>query len=256
MGKQIIRLTESDLHRIVKESVNKILREGWDYNLGLLESDTETEDEKRKRQMNDDWRDIERHMEYYNSSHPGDSKYSQSSLGDAFASSWAGAGKKPGALAMDAQLPYEHPFTTQRGGLYKKADTSKWSEPSMKGRGYEGQNAARNFARNIRFKKDSVAGMTPYPWDTPEGYPTGRIYGDIDKNNIDDQDYFEDKIKSTDERWYKNQKDHYKRMKKLAQLVGGKRSEKDDERAFKRALKAADERPLHRKGSLNRAFDK
>ena len=27
--KQIIRLTESDLHRIVKESVNKILREGY-----------------------------------------------------------------------------------------------------------------------------------------------------------------------------------------------------------------------------------
>ena len=27
--KQIIRLTESDLHRIVKESVNRILKEGW-----------------------------------------------------------------------------------------------------------------------------------------------------------------------------------------------------------------------------------
>ena len=28
--KQIVRLTESDIHRIVKESVNKILREGWE----------------------------------------------------------------------------------------------------------------------------------------------------------------------------------------------------------------------------------
>ena len=51
--KRIIRLTESDLHRIVKESVNKILREsgheGWeeeywnpnhpDYNDGTDESD-------------------------------------------------------------------------------------------------------------------------------------------------------------------------------------------------------------------------
>ena len=27
MGKQVIRLTESDLHRIIKESVNRILRE-------------------------------------------------------------------------------------------------------------------------------------------------------------------------------------------------------------------------------------
>ena len=27
MAKQVIRLTESDLHRIVKESVNKILKE-------------------------------------------------------------------------------------------------------------------------------------------------------------------------------------------------------------------------------------
>ena len=183
-----------------------------------------------------------------------DSKYTQSSLVDDFANSWARAGKKTGALAMDAQLPYEHPYTTQRGGLYKKADTSKWSEPSMQGRGYEGQNAARNFARNIRFKKDSVAGMTPYPYDGEYG-PTGDIYGDVDINNLDDQDYFEDKIKSTDERWYKNMKNYYKKMKKAAQINGGKRSEKDDNRALKRALNAADKRPLHRKGSLNRAFD-
>ena len=29
MNKKLIRLTESDLHRIVKESVDKILRESW-----------------------------------------------------------------------------------------------------------------------------------------------------------------------------------------------------------------------------------
>ena len=31
MNKKLIRLTESDLHRIVKESVNRVLREG-EYN--------------------------------------------------------------------------------------------------------------------------------------------------------------------------------------------------------------------------------
>ena len=31
MNKKIIRLTESDLHKIVKESVNRILRESTDY---------------------------------------------------------------------------------------------------------------------------------------------------------------------------------------------------------------------------------
>ena len=41
MGKQIIRLTESDLHRIVKESVNRVLNEIGDtergqYKLGAL----------------------------------------------------------------------------------------------------------------------------------------------------------------------------------------------------------------------------
>jgi hypothetical protein len=30
MGKQIIRLTESDLHRIIKESVKKIINEATD----------------------------------------------------------------------------------------------------------------------------------------------------------------------------------------------------------------------------------
>ena len=29
--KQLIRLTESDLHRIIKESVNKVLKESWEY---------------------------------------------------------------------------------------------------------------------------------------------------------------------------------------------------------------------------------
>ena len=29
MNKKLIRLTESDLHRIVKESVNKVLKESW-----------------------------------------------------------------------------------------------------------------------------------------------------------------------------------------------------------------------------------
>ena len=48
------------------------------------------------------------------------------------------------------------------------------------------------------------------------------------------------------------EKDYYKKMKKLSQSLGGKRSKKDDDRSFKRALKAADSRPLHRKGSLNR----
>lgn len=242
MSKKIIRLTESDLHNIIKESVHKILKE-------------ESEEDIRKRQMDDDWGKIERHRKYLDRSFPSNSKYTQSSLGDAFASSWGGAGKTPGALAMDAQLPYEHPYTTQKGGMYKKADTSRWSNPNSKGRGYEGQNAARNFARNIRLKSDLVDGMTPYPYDSIDGYPTGDIYSDVDHNNLDDQDYFEDKIKSTDDRWYKNQKDYYKRMKKYAQQIGGKRSEKDDKRSLNRALKAADKRPLHRKGSLNRAFD-
>ena len=31
MNKKLIRLTEGDLHRIVKESVNRILRENDDY---------------------------------------------------------------------------------------------------------------------------------------------------------------------------------------------------------------------------------
>ena len=33
MNKRLIRLTEGDLHRIVKESVNKILSEAYDYSL-------------------------------------------------------------------------------------------------------------------------------------------------------------------------------------------------------------------------------
>ena len=35
MNKKLIRLTETDLHRIVKESVNKVLREGIDNEMSL-----------------------------------------------------------------------------------------------------------------------------------------------------------------------------------------------------------------------------
>ena len=41
MKKQVIRLTESDLHNIIKNSVNKILKEGWedDYNAAMDKQD-------------------------------------------------------------------------------------------------------------------------------------------------------------------------------------------------------------------------
>ena len=36
MAKKLIRLTESDLHRIVKNTTNRVLREGPDESLGLF----------------------------------------------------------------------------------------------------------------------------------------------------------------------------------------------------------------------------
>ena len=39
MSKKLIRLTESDLHRIVKESVNKVLREAEDGNISMNDAD-------------------------------------------------------------------------------------------------------------------------------------------------------------------------------------------------------------------------
>ena len=87
--KKVVKLTEGKLKKMIVEAVNTILNE-------------ETEEQKRKRQMEDDWQDLERPMKYYKNSFPGDSKYTQATLGDDFAYSWGGAGKTPGALAMDA----------------------------------------------------------------------------------------------------------------------------------------------------------
>lgn len=224
-----IKLTESKLKQIIAESVKKVL--------------CETSEAERKRQMDSDWEEIERHNRIIDFLHPKDSKFTQASLGDSFAGNWAGAGRTPGALAMDAQLPYIPVKDVYRPS---DIDTSEWSQP-MKNRGYLGPNAARNFARSIRYDADHVDGMKPYPLNG-----TGNPYSDDNVNNLDDQDYFEAKIKSTDGKWYKDKKEHYKKMKKNAQHIGGKRSETDDERSFRRALKAADRRPLHRKGSANR----
>ena len=70
--KKVVKLTEGKLKKMIVEAVNTILNE-------------ETEEQKRKRQMEDDWQDLERPMKYYKNSFPGDSKYTQSTLGDDFA---------------------------------------------------------------------------------------------------------------------------------------------------------------------------
>ena len=62
--KRTIRLTESELRKMIVDTVNTMLNE-------------ETEEQKRKRQMEDDWNDLERPMKYYKSSLPSDSKYTQ-----------------------------------------------------------------------------------------------------------------------------------------------------------------------------------
>ena len=62
MNKKLIRLTENDLHRIVKISVNKILREAdeWDdYDDGEEEYDDDGEEEY------DDDEEEEEHDDYY-----------------------------------------------------------------------------------------------------------------------------------------------------------------------------------------------
>ena len=57
--RQVIKLTESDLHKIIKESVNKILREGWNSNLSpdALDDKAYMNDlwAEREKMMQDDW---------------------------------------------------------------------------------------------------------------------------------------------------------------------------------------------------------
>jgi len=53
MAKQIIRLTESDLHRMIRESVDRILKEGWKdsydkWSSGKYENDDDGEKLNRK----------------------------------------------------------------------------------------------------------------------------------------------------------------------------------------------------------------
>lgn len=52
MKKQVIRLTESDLHRVIKESVKKILGEGYDFWGNWTEDD---DDRARNREAERNW---------------------------------------------------------------------------------------------------------------------------------------------------------------------------------------------------------
>lgn len=189
--------------------------------------DKKYDSEERKREINNDWKNIELYSPK--------KKYSVPSTLEI---PWDGYGmkkRKPGELAMDAQLPYRSDDVDSKGYILKQ-----W-------------NGARNVARNFRYEPNYVHGIKILSDRRgPKNY-------EPESSNMDDQDYFETKIKEPKTNWMSGGKDYYKRMKKLAQLVGGKRSKTDDERSFKRALKAADSRPLHRKGSANReliAMDK
>ena len=65
--KKVVKLTEGKLKKMIVEAVNTILNE-------------ETEEQKRKRQMEDDWQNLERPMKYYKKSFPYVPQISKSSL--------------------------------------------------------------------------------------------------------------------------------------------------------------------------------
>ena len=58
--KKIIRLTESDLHRIVKESVNRILEANWSN--ALTDPGQEPDEDEEEEPLSDIWK---RKMEDY-----------------------------------------------------------------------------------------------------------------------------------------------------------------------------------------------
>ena len=55
--RQVIRLTESDLHKIIKESVKKILKEEWKFSPDQLDDKAYMDDyyAQRQKMMDDEW---------------------------------------------------------------------------------------------------------------------------------------------------------------------------------------------------------
>ncbi len=64
MNNKLIRLTESDLHKIVKESVNKILNEWWDEDGDWVGGYEDANEENA--QTNKNKRYYNRRKRYYN----------------------------------------------------------------------------------------------------------------------------------------------------------------------------------------------
>lgn len=82
MNKNFIRITENDLHMLIKESVNKILNE---YTFGRYMFDGVSPDDKKRYQMEDDWfRDREKPYDYYTAN---DLMYNHNVHDNAFTSS-------------------------------------------------------------------------------------------------------------------------------------------------------------------------
>lgn len=205
MTKKRIRLTESDLHRIVKESVKRVLREG---------------------------------------------KY----LPNGYDEEWENNVDNEGPKYYDEE--WNNSYERAKNRLGKLNDTDSVAQPL-----------------GTIFKIDHTKN---YPYGHYDEYgnmvfePTwGQEYDGVDYSS-DDWDYDKEQPKWKTEMetpsMFRNRptefaKDERNIGRKTYMSKNGKfdkdlnKNRMKDANNYKRALKAADQRPLHRKGSLNRAFD-
>ena len=214
-NKKLIRLTEADLHRIVRESVNKVLNEGKYLPDGY--------DEEWEKNVDDD---SNKRVCFDRSSKFGFPTYS-------------------------------NPYKAAKNRLGRLNDTDSVGQSNHTIFGFE-TNPNNPYGRKD-WTYDRYGNKT---WDSHTGH--------YDKDNLlFSDDEWDDKNDQPMQRTYREQPYEVKPSpfatdvrdlnKKTHMAKDGtymndlKRMKTNADNSYKRALDAADKRPLHRKGSLNRA---
>ena len=260
MNKKMIRLTESDIHRIVKESVNRILREtkgfdtvnkdgplpinqfhpDWVYyqreQQGPYPEDYEEwfnpEDEDLSQKFEDAHERL--HKKHYGKLSPQEIErmaerevYGESKIGRAIRESVDRVLNEVWDIDDNGIVDYDE---------FGRAKNRSYADVRGLGRGLASD--TKQHLRSIPHRDPRAETNYQYRLDEPEG----REHSDDSGKWMRPSDWFVRGADGLDN-------DEFKDFDKQTS------QQPKTDKSFNRALDAADKRPLHRKGSLNRAFD-
>ena len=260
MNKKLIRLTESDLHRIVKESVNRVLREENGLNAVFNEIDFSNPDDI------DAWNSIRNAVnskqELVDKIIDGiyDGKFDNEISNDTIWKRIREIIPNIDSFMFDrlrnelSSAIRDQRAIADRDYAFKHGEEDHYNEDGY----YEDEHGdwINSFENDVKYDLTHGDSYDSYTSDDP--YDSKQLSPLRNKNEYNARGRYAIRGKDADEAWRLN---NTKKYPQLFKKNGGLRKDSSIDRLtssrsqLRGSKEAADSKPLHRKGSLNRAFD-